>query len=604
MKGSVIMKTFKTREEVKQEETWNLTDIYKNQDDWEKDFQEVLTVTDTLKAFDGHIHTAQELFDYLHLSEEIGYTYNKLYVFAMLQADLDTRVTSSQALLDRAGQLGRKISSASAFFMPFLLGLDEKTLKRYIAEVEGLKYFEEDLLDSYRYKAHVLSKEQEEVLSQIGDAFSAPQKTFGMINNADIKFGEVTDEKGQKVELTRGMYSKLIEDDDREKRKEAYLAYYQPYLQLKNTIASTLSTAIRNNVNLSKLRNYPSALEKSLFGDKVPKEVYDNLITSTKENIEPMHKYIALRKKVLGVDELRAYDLSVPLVEGAKEDITYDDGFALMIDALKPLGEEYVEILKSFKENRYYDVRETPGKRSGAYNLGLYGVHPFILLNHRDDLDSVFTLAHESGHGMHSYFSSKYQPKITAGYSIFVAEVASTVNEILLIRHLLKTTEDLQKKKHLLNHFIDSFKGTFFTQVMFAEFEKIVHEKAENDEPLNVEVLNTAYEEIFRTYNGPEIIFNEEVKYGWSRIPHFYRPFYVYKYATGYVSAITIADKILSGDKETLESYLTFLKSGSSDFPLELLKKTGVDLTKPEPIENAMKIFSDLVEQFAELNEG
>ncbi|MGE7780127.1 oligoendopeptidase F [Peribacillus sp. NPDC097264] len=598
------MKTFKTREEVKQEETWNLTDIYKNQDDWEKDFQEVLTVTDTLKAFDGHIHTAQELFDYLHLSEEIGYTYNKLYVFAMLQADLDTRVTSSQALLDRAGQLGRKISSASAFFMPFLLGLDEKTLKRYIAEVEGLKYFEEDLLDSYRYKAHVLSKEQEEVLSQIGDAFSAPQKTFGMINNADIKFGEVTDEKGQKVELTRGMYSKLIEDDDREKRKEAYLAYYQPYLQLKNTIASTLSTAIRNNVNLSKLRNYPSALEKSLFGDKVPKEVYDNLITSTKENIEPMHKYIALRKKVLGVDELRAYDLSVPLVEGAKEDITYDDGFALMIDALKPLGEEYVEILKSFKENRYYDVRETPGKRSGAYNLGLYGVHPFILLNHRDDLDSVFTLAHESGHGMHSYFSSKYQPKITAGYSIFVAEVASTVNEILLIRHLLKTTEDLQKKKHLLNHFIDSFKGTFFTQVMFAEFEKIVHEKAENDEPLNVEVLNTAYEEIFRTYNGPEIIFNEEVKYGWSRIPHFYRPFYVYKYATGYVSAITIADKILSGDKETLESYLTFLKSGSSDFPLELLKKTGVDLTKPEPIENAMKIFSDLVEQFAELNEG
>ncbi|MFJ7679591.1 oligoendopeptidase F [Peribacillus sp. NPDC097206] len=598
------MKTFKTREEVKQEETWNLTDIYKNQDDWEKDFQEVLTVTDTLKAFDGHIHTAQELFDYLHLSEEIGYTYNKLYVFAMLQADLDTRVTSSQALLDRAGQLGRKISSASAFFMPFLLSLDEKTLKRYIAEVEGLKYFEEDLLDSYRYKAHVLSKEQEEVLSQIGEAFSAPQKTFGMINNADIKFGEVTDEKGQKVELTRGMYSKLIEDDDREKRKEAYLAYYQPYLQLKNTIASTLSTAIRNNVNLSKLRNYPSALEKSLFGDKVPKEVYDNLITSTKENIEPMHKYIALRKKVLGVDELRAYDLSVPLVEGAKEDITYDDGFALMIDALKPLGEEYVEILKSFKENRYYDVRETPGKRSGAYNLGLYGVHPFILLNHRDDLDSVFTLAHESGHGMHSYFSSKYQPKITAGYSIFVAEVASTVNEILLIRHLLKTTEDLQKKKHLLNHFIDSFKGTFFTQVMFAEFEKIVHEKAENDEPLNVEVLNTAYEEIFRTYNGPEIIFNEEVKYGWSRIPHFYRPFYVYKYATGYVSAITIADKILSGDKETLESYLTFLKSGSSDFPLELLKKTGVDLTKPEPIENAMKIFSDLVDQFAELNEG
>ncbi|MFE4896330.1 oligoendopeptidase F [Peribacillus butanolivorans] len=598
------MQTYKTRDEIKEEETWNLNDIYDNKDKWEKDFLEVLKMTDKLKTYDGQIQTAQDLFEYLRLSEELGYIYNKLYVFAMLQTDLDTRVTSSQALLDRASQLGQKISNASSFFMPFLLSLEEKTLKGYIKEIEGLKYFEEDLLDSYRYKTHVLTKEQEEVLSHIGEAFSAPQKTFGMINNADIKFGEVTNGDGEKVELTRGLYSKLIEDDNRDIRKEAYIAYYQPYVQLKNTIASTLSTTIKNNVNLSKLRNYPSALEKSLFGDQVPKEVYDNLIMSTKQNIGPMHKYIQLRKVLLGVNELRAYDLSVPLVEGAKEDISYDDSFALMIEALKPLGEEYTSILKTFKEKRYIDVRETPGKRSGAYNLGLYGVHPFILLNHRDDLDSVFTLAHESGHGMHSYYSSKYQPQITAGYSIFVAEVASTVNEILLIRHLINTTKDVQKKKHLLNHFIDSFKGTFFTQVMFAEFEKIVHEKAENDEPLNAEVFNTAYETIFRTYNGDEIVFDEEVKYGWSRIPHFYRPFYVYKYATGYVSAITIADKILSGDQKTLESYLTFLKSGSSEFPLDLLKKTGVDLTKPEPIENAMRIFSDLVEQFTELTKG
>ncbi|MFE0504894.1 oligoendopeptidase F [Peribacillus butanolivorans] len=598
------MQTYKTRDEIKEEETWNLNDIYDNKDKWEKDYLEVLKMTDKLKTYDGQIQTAQDLFEYLRLSEELGYIYNKLYVFAMLQTDLDTRVTSSQALLDRASQLGQKISNASSFFMPFLLSLEEKTLKGYIKEIEGLKYFEEDLLDSYRYKTHVLTKEQEEVLSHIGEAFSAPQKTFGMINNADIKFGEVTNGDGEKVELTRGLYSKLIEDDNRDIRKEAYIAYYQPYVQLKNTIASTLSTTIKNNVNLSKLRNYPSALEKSLFGDQVPKEVYDNLIMSTKQNIGPMHKYIQLRKVLLGVNELRAYDLSVPLVEGAKEDISYDDSFALMIEALKPLGEEYTSILKTFKEKRYIDVRETPGKRSGAYNLGLYGVHPFILLNHRDDLDSVFTLAHESGHGMHSYYSSKYQPQITAGYSIFVAEVASTVNEILLIRHLINTTKDVQKKKHLLNHFIDSFKGTFFTQVMFAEFEKIVHEKAENDEPLNAEVFNTAYETIFRTYNGDEIVFDEEVKYGWSRIPHFYRPFYVYKYATGYVSAITIADKILSGDQKTLESYLTFLKSGSSEFPLDLLKKTGVDLTKPEPIENAMRIFSDLVEQFTELTKG
>lgn len=597
------MQTFKNREEVKEEEKWNLHDIYKSTEKWEQDFQQVLKQIDQLKQYDGAIHNANDLFDYLHLNEEIGSIYNKLYVYTMLQADLDTRNSESQALLDRASQLGRKISQATSFFMPFLLSLEEKTLKGYIAEVKGLAYFEEDLLDSYRYKAHVLTKEQEAVLSKVGEAFSAPQKTFGMINNADIKFGEIISDSGEKVELTRGMYSKLIEDQDRNKRKEAYKAYYKPYVQLKNTIGSTLSAAIRNNVNMAKLRNYPSALEKSLFGDEVPKEVYDNLIMSTKQNLAPMYNYVELRKRLLGVEELHAYDLSVPLVAEAKEDITYEEGFALMLEALKPLGEEYIEILADFKEQRYIDVRETPGKRSGAYNIGLYGVHPFILLNHRDDLDSVFTLAHECGHGMHSYFSSKHQPRISAGYSIFVAEVASTVNEILLIRYLLNTTKETEKKKFLLNHFIDSFKGTFFTQVMFAEFEKIVHEQAENDEPLNADVFNKVYETIFRTYNGESLVFDDEVKYGWSRIPHFYRPFYVYKYATGYTSAIIIADKILTGDKQALENYLTFLKSGSSEKPLDLLRIAGVDLTKPEPISNAMKIFSDLVDEFVELME-
>ncbi|MFJ7975555.1 oligoendopeptidase F [Peribacillus sp. NPDC096379] len=597
------MTAYSTRADVKVEEKWRLEDIYENEEKWEQDYQTILNSVEKLKAFDGKIRDADSLFRYLSLSEELGYTYKKLYVYAMLQVDLDTRVPAAQGLLDRASQLGQKISAATSFFMPFLLNLEESTLKAYIKEVEGLRYFEDDLLDSYRFKAHVLNKDQEAILSQLGDALSSPQKTFGMINNADIKFGEVTKNDGEKITLTRGMYSKLIENQDREKRKEAYKAYYQPYLQLQNTIASTLSSSIRNNTTMAKTRNYPSALEKSLFSDQVPPEVYENLISATKENIKPMYDYIKLRKKLLGVDELRAYDLSVPLVQEAKEDIPYDKAFDLMIKALKPLGEEYVSTLLNFKENRYYDVRETPGKRSGAYNLGLYGVHPFVLLNHQDDLDSLFTLAHESGHAMHSYYSSKYQPQISAGYSIFVAEVASTVNEILLIRYLLNTTTDLNKKKHLLNHFIDSFKGTFFTQVMFGEFEKITHEKAENDEPLNAEVFNTVYETIYRAYNGEDIVFDDEVKFGWSRIPHFYRPFYVYKYATGYASAIDIADRILSGDEGTLEQYLTFLKSGSSEYPLELLKKTGVDLTKPEPIENALKIFSGLVKEFGELLE-
>jgi oligoendopeptidase F len=352
---------------------------------------------------------------------------------------------------------------------------------------------------------------------------------------------------------------------------------------------------------MAKIRNYPSALEKGLFGDKVPKEVYENLIETTKNNIGPMHQYTRIRKEKLGLEELRQYDMNVPLVKGVKPVITYEEAYETMCKALSPLGEDYISTLKEFKTGRYIDVRETPGKRSGAYNLGVYGVHPYILLNHRDDLDSLFTLAHECGHGVHSKLSSQHQPQITARYSIFVAEVASTVNEVLLINYLLNNEKDEEVRKHLLNHFIDQFKGTFFTQVMFAEFEMRTHEMAEKGQPLNADVFNQIYERLFREYNGNEVTFDEEVKYGWSRIPHFYRPFYVYKYATGFASAIHLATKILEGDKETLNSYHEFLKSGSSDYPLQLLKKTGVDLTTPYPIENSLKKFRELVEEFGEL---
>ncbi|MFD0824053.1 oligoendopeptidase F [Neobacillus sp. M.A.Huq-85] len=595
------MTTYTNRNEIPLNETWNLADLYPSQSTWEKDYERIGEMAEKLKQFDGNIVDGQSLYQYLKLSEELSFIFNKLYAYAMLKVDEDTRETASQVLQDRAKQLSVKVSSSISFFMPFLLSMEEETLNQYIASEEGLQYFKEDLLESFRYKQHVLSKEQEELLSQLGEALSVPSHTFGMINNADIKFGEVTNDNGEKVELTRGMYSKLIEDEDREKRGEAYKAYYQPYVQLKNSIASTLSAAIKNNVKLAKIRQYPSALEKALFGDKVPKEVYKNLIQTTKNNIVPMHRYTQIRKEKLKLDELRQYDLSVPLVSGVKQVISYEEAFEIMCKALAPLGESYVSILKEFKAGRYIDVRETPGKRSGAYNLGVYGVHPFILLNHQDDLDSLFTLAHECGHGVHSRLSSEHQPQITARYSIFVAEVASTVNEVLLINYLLNTEQNPEIKKHLLNHFIDQFKGTFFTQVMFAEFEMKTHEMAEKGQPLNVEVFNQLYEGLFREYNGDEIVLDEEVKYGWSRIPHFYRPFYVYKYATGFASAIHLATKILEGDQQTLNSYIGFLKSGSSDYPLELLKKTGVDLTTPYPIENSLKRFGELVEEFSKL---
>ncbi|MCM2532460.1 oligoendopeptidase F [Neobacillus pocheonensis] len=595
------MTTYSSRNEVPLHEKWNLTDIYADHCKWEEDYVLIEKLAEKLKHYDGKIHDGNSLYQYLKQSEELSFVLNKLYAYAMLKVDENTRETKAQSYLERAKQLSVRVSSAISFFMPFLLSLDEETLKGYIESEDGLEYFKEDLLESYRYKAHVLTKEQEEVLSQLGEALSAPSHTFGMINNADIKFGEVTGDNGEKVELTRGMYSKLIEDEDREKRRESYKAYYQPYMQLKNSIASTLSAAIKNNVTMARIRHYPSALEKALFGDKVPKEVYENLIQTAKNHIAPLHRYTRIRKEKLKVDELRQYDMSVPLVSGVKQVIPYEEAFGMMINALSPLGENYLSILNEFKDGRYIDVRETPGKRSGAYNLGVYGVHPFILLNHQDDLDSLFTLVHECGHGVHSMLSSEHQPQINARYSIFVAEVASTVNEVLLINYLLNNEKDAEIRKHLLNHFIDQFKGTFFTQVMFAEFEMKTHEMAEKGIPLNVEVFNQTYESLFREYNGDEIVFDDEVKFGWSRIPHFYRPFYVYKYATGFASAIHLATKILEGDQTTLHSYLEFLKSGSSDYPLELLKKTGVDLTTPFPIENSLKKFGVLVEEFSKL---
>ncbi|MDP4084822.1 MAG: oligoendopeptidase F [Bacillota bacterium] len=595
------MKIYQSRSDVPEKEKWRNEDIFPTIKDWEEDYRYIEEGTERLKKYDGEIHDGTELYQYLSEREEISSRFNLVYVYGMLQLDLDTRDSLAQSLQDRAKQLGVKMSAASSFFMPFLLSLEEVTLREYIKQEPRLNYFEKDLFESLRYKVHILTKEKEEILSHLGEALSAPSNTFNMMNNADIKFGEVTNEEGMKVELTRGMYSKLIEDEDRNKRKDAYKAYYQPYLQLKNSIASTLSANIKTNVTIGRLRNYPSALEKGLFGDRVPTEVYENLISTTKEHIEPLHRYTTLRKEKLGLDELHQYDLNAPLVDGVNMEISYDEAFETIFKALAPLGEEYVQTLKTFKDSRYIDVRETPGKRSGAYNLGVYDVHPFVLLNQHDDLDSMFTMIHEFGHAMHSWYSSKNQPRISAGYSIFVAEVASTVNEVLLIHYLLKKETDEKVRKNLLNHFIDQFRGTFFTQVMFAEFEKLTHEMAEKGKPLNVESFNQTYESLFREYNGDEIIFDDEVKYGWSRIPHFYKPFYVYKYATGFASAIHIAENLLKGGLDTLKAYLDFLKSGSSDYPLELLKKTGVDLTTPVPIENALKRFNQLVTEFSTL---
>ncbi|MGY4797211.1 oligoendopeptidase F [Lysinibacillus fusiformis] len=593
--------TYKNRNEVPEQEKWCFQDIYHTKEDWDNDYRWIEDMIKKLPKFDGKIHNGESLYQYMSLAEEVLSKLNLVFAYSMLQADIDTRDVYAQSLLDQAKQLSVKFSSATSFFKPLLLTFEECTIKEFINQDARLNYFEKDLYDSIRFKKHILSKEKEEILSNLGDALSSPANIYNMISNADIKFGKITDENGQKVELSRGMYSQMIDDEDRNKRREAYKAYYKPYLQLKNSIASTLSASIKNNVTIARLRNYPSALEKSLYMDLIPKEVYENLILATKSNIAPLHQYMSIRKQKLGLEDLRQYDLSAPLVEGVKLNISYDRAYETVLKALEVLGEDYVSILKNFKDCRYIDVREVPGKKPGAYNLGVYGVHPFVLLNHHNDLNSMFTLIHELGHAMHSWYSNEFQPRISAYYSIFVAEVASTVNEVLLIHYLLENETSLEVRKYLINHFIDQYKSTFFTQVMFAEFEKITHEYSEEGKPLNEKVFCEIYESLFREYFGNEIEFDEEVQYGWARIPHFYRPFYVYKYATGFAAAIHIAGRILSGDETTLINYIDFLKSGSSDNPLDLLKNVGVDLSKPEPIENALKHFEQLLKQFISL---
>lgn len=595
------MSYYQERKDIPEKEQWDLSAIFSSTTEWEETFKKTEQQIAKLAGYEGHIDSPKELMEFLELKESISRAYTILYVYTMLLVDKDTRVTDSQALMERVDYLGTTFGKAISFFTPFILSMSESWLHECISTEKGLTYFEEGLFEIFRYKEHVLTKEQEAVVSQLSDSLSVPRNTYDMINNTDMVFGKVTTETGERIPLTLSLYAKLIEDEKREVRKEAYEAYYKPYLQMKNTIATTLAGAIKNNVATSKLRKYPSVLEKALFGDKIPTDVYENLIAATRNNLDAIREYNLFRKEKMGVKDLQPYDLSVPLVKGVKQHIPYDEAYETMLEGLAPLGPEYIHLLREFKEKRMIDVHETAGKGSGAYNIGVYGIQPYVKLNHHDDLDSMFTLAHELGHAAHSYYSNEYQPYSKSHYSIFVAEVASTVNEVLLIRHLINKTEDKDMKAYLLNHFIDQFKGTFFTQVMFAEFEKRTHEKAENSEPLNVDEFSKIYEELFREYNGNTLVITEQMKYGWARIPHFYRPFYVYKYATGYASAVDIADRLLRGEEGALENYLEFLKSGDSDYPLELLRKTGVDLETPEPIDNAMQVFRGLVEEFKTL---
>ncbi|MFM9277914.1 oligoendopeptidase F [Paenibacillus jiagnxiensis] len=589
------------REEVAPENSWKLEDLFPNQQAWDKEYEEIKQLTKKASSFQGKLDQAEAVRDCFKLEDELSLKTERVYVYAHLHHDEDTAEPTYQALSQKAKKLSVEVSEALSFITPEILSLPEGKLDEFIAAPE-LAPYKFTLQEMKREKAHILSKPEEALLAQVGNLSQAPQTIFGMLNNADLKFPRIKDENGNEVELTHGSYIQFLENPNREVRERAFKAVYDTYAANKNTIAAALSANVTKNIFYSRVRKYPSVLEMSLYGDNIPKEVYTNLVDTIHESLPLLHRYMKLRKKLLGVDELHMYDLFAPLVDEYKMDITYDEAKDTTLEGLKPLGDDYLAALKKGYTEHWIDVYENENKRTGAYSWGAYGTHPYVLLNHKDNLNSMFTLAHEMGHALHSYYSDNALPYRDAQYTIFLAEVASTTNEALLMDYLLKKSQDPKEKMYLLTYYADQFRTTVFRQTMFAEFEKIIHERAEQGESLTPQVLSDIYYDLNVKYHGPDMHVDKDIAMEWARIPHFYNSFYVYKYATGFSAATSFSKQILEEGQPAVDRYLGFLKSGGSDYSINILKKAGVDMSSPQPIREAMSVFKELIEEMEKLS--
>ena len=577
----------KTRKEIQDKYKWRLEDIVSSDEQWESDFDQLSKEIDKVTVYEGKIDSDNAL-DCLYLLDDLGYKLERLYVYATMRHDEDGSVEKYNSMRGRIEMLSVKMSTLSAFVTPELVALDEKDLLK-IADSERGKPFSYQIKEIVRSKPHVLTAKEEKLLAGVSSFAGDFRDIFGMFDNVDVKFGYVK-AGDEKVTLTHATYSLLLQNDDKKVRKSAYLKMYTAYKSMINTISATYAGNVKKNAFYSKVRNYPSTLSRALDGDDVAESVYDTLIQSISDHTPYMHEYVALRKKALGVKTLNMYDMYVPIFEGVNLAVSYEEACKIVKEALAPLGSEYAKLLdKAFSEG-WIDVFENKGKRSGAYSWGTYGVHPYVLLNYTETTHDVFTIAHELGHAMHTHFSNEALPHACADYSIFVAEIASTVNEVLLIKHLLKTTEDKAFRKYLLSYYLDMFRTTVFRQTMFSEFEKFAHEVAERDEPLTPQLLSNYYLELNKKYYGDAVVHDEWISYEWARIPHFYRAFYVYKYSTGMISAVNIASAILS-DGKNLEGYLKFLSAGGSLSPLDILKLANVDLTDKKAFDYALSDF-------------
>ncbi|WP_127585434.1 oligoendopeptidase F [Paenibacillus koleovorans] len=588
------------RSEVPAEHRWKIEDLFADQKKWDAEFEEVKKLLKQVPQFEGKLHEVKAVKECFALEDEISLHTERLYVYSNMKHHEDMAESTYQALSEKAKKLSVEVGEALSFITPEILALSDEQLQAMIGNAD-LAPYKKTLEDMLRQKPHILSKLEEALLAQVGNLSSAPGTIFGMINNADLKFPKIKNEKGEEIELTHGRYIQFLESPSREVRESAFKAVYSTYAKQKNTLAATLSANITKNLFYSKARKYPSALEATLYGDNIPVSVYTNLIAAIHESLPLLHRYMELRKKLLKVDELHMYDLFAPLVDEYKMDITFDEAKKTVMESVKPLGQNYQEILKDSYENGWIDVYENEGKRSGAYSWGAYGTHPYVLLNHKDNLNSMFTLTHEMGHAIHSYLSDSSQNYRDAQYTIFLAEVASTTNEALLMDYMLNKSTDPKEKMYLLTYYADQFRTTVFRQTMFAEFEKIIHEKAEAGESLTHQELSKIYYDLNKQYHGAAMVVDQDIEMEWARIPHFYNSFYVFKYATGFSAATSFAKQILDEGQPAVDRYLGFLKSGGSDFSIEILKRAGVDMSSPEPIRQAMSVFESLIEEMEKL---
>lgn len=592
------------RQEVPKEHKWDLDAVYPTVEDWDKDYAKVEAMVPELTAFQGRLgESSQTLLKALQVRDELSKLLEQVVVFASMKEDEDTTNSTYQALSARGMSLYAKVSAAGSFLTPEILAIPSEQIAAWLESDSGLAAYRQELEDTLREKAHVRSQEVEELLAQMGEVGAAPQDIFGKLNHADLKFPKIKDEDGNEVELTHGRYIRFLESPVREVRKGAFDALYSTYGKFRNTLAATHANSVKKDVIYARARRYPSARAAALSRTNVPESVYDNLIATVHKNLPSLHRYVQLRRKLLKLDELHMYDLYTPMVAEVDKKIPYEEAVETILKALAPLGEEYCAVArKGLTDDRWVDIYENVGKRSGAYSYGAYTTKPFILMNYQDTLDSMFTLAHELGHSMHSYFTRQNQPYHYGGYTIFVAEVASTFNEALLTHHLLQTTDDPKLKMYLVNHQLESFRTTLYRQTMFAEFEHLTHARSEKGEALTADLLSEIYYDLNKQYYGTEgMVIDEEIALEWARIPHFYTAFYVYQYATGISASAALSQQVLNEGQPAVERYLGFLKKGSSDYSTNLLKEAGVDMTSPEPVQQALDVFARLLTDMEQL---